>query len=221
MKILRFTKIVLISTCLVLMLSFTSNGKNPEQPNVLFLVVDDLNSWLLGDTNRYSGKVVAPNITGLAESGVLFTRSYTSSPFCSPSRTALLSGVSPWKSGVYENGMANNESQALKKATSFPQLFKRAGYGERIIETAAEDIGMSASHLWKCVQFYKKFPQNEFDDVENELPEGKNISWYKIYTKYLPESKSDEERERVKLERQENCNHEMARCVKCGKEFNI
>jgi choline-sulfatase len=128
MKMLRFKKMVLISTSMILMLSFTTNGKKPEQPNVLFLVVDDLNSWLLGDTNRYSGKVVAPNITGLAESGVLFTRSYTSSPFCSPSRTSMLSGVSPWKSGVYENGVAISESQALKKATSFPQLFKRAGY---------------------------------------------------------------------------------------------
>jgi choline-sulfatase len=128
MKMSRFAKMGFLSTSLLFMLSFTSNCKKPEQPNVLFLVVDDLNTWLLGDTNRYSGKVVAPNIRGLAESGVLFTRAYTSSPFCSPSRTALLSGVSPWKSGVYENGMAIEESLALKKAISFPQLFKRAGY---------------------------------------------------------------------------------------------
>ena len=34
--------------------------------NVLFLVVDDLNTWLLSDPNRYTGKVVAPNIQRLA-----------------------------------------------------------------------------------------------------------------------------------------------------------
>ncbi|MDX1285442.1 MAG: sulfatase [Draconibacterium sp.] len=118
----------MLSTGLLLLLSLTSNCKKPDQPNVLFLVVDDLNTWLLGDTNRYTGKVVAPNIRGLAESGVLFTKSYTSSPFCSPSRTALWSGVSPWKSGLYENGMAIEESQALKNASSLPQLFKEAGY---------------------------------------------------------------------------------------------
>ncbi|MCK5172058.1 MAG: sulfatase-like hydrolase/transferase, partial [Planctomycetes bacterium] len=96
--------------------------------NVLFLVVDDLNSWLLGDTNRYAGKVVAPNIRRLADSGVIFNRAYTASPFCAPSRTALLSGVRPWKSGVYDNGVDTSESTALQNATSLPTLFKEAGY---------------------------------------------------------------------------------------------
>ena len=65
--------------------------------NVLFLVSDDLNSWLLGDANRYAGKVVAPNLRKFAGSGVNFARAYTASPVCSPSRTAFFSGVSPWK----------------------------------------------------------------------------------------------------------------------------
>ncbi|NJL19158.1 MAG: hypothetical protein HC901_02345 [Bdellovibrionaceae bacterium] len=40
--------------------------------NVLFLVVDDLNTWLLSDPNRYTGKVIAPNIQRLASEGMLF-----------------------------------------------------------------------------------------------------------------------------------------------------
>ncbi len=101
---------------------------NPGRMNVLFLVVDDLNTWLLGDTNRYSGKVVAPSIRRLADSGVLFNRAYTASPFCCPSRTALLSGVSPMESGIYGNGLDVAGSVALKTATSFPKLFRQAGY---------------------------------------------------------------------------------------------
>jgi choline-sulfatase len=96
--------------------------------NVLFLVIDDLNTWLLDDPNRYQGKVIAPNIRRLAESGVLFKRAYTASPYCSPSRTALLSGVSPWKSGVYDNGVTTSDSPALKNATSLPELFNQSGY---------------------------------------------------------------------------------------------
>ena len=99
-----------------------------ERLNVLVLMVDDLNTWLLEDSNRYAGKVVAPNILRLADSGVLFKRAYTASPFCSPSRTALWSGVSPWKSGIYDNGLATEESAALQEATYLPQLFKDAGY---------------------------------------------------------------------------------------------
>lgn len=100
----------------------------PRPKNVLFLVVDDLNSWLLGDANRYAGKVIAPNIRRLAESGVVFYRAYTASPVCSPSRTALLSGVRPWQSGVYENGVDIDQSAALRRATPLPKLLKDSGY---------------------------------------------------------------------------------------------
>jgi choline-sulfatase len=118
-----------IATCLVLVLRFTPSAAARDKPmNVLYLVVDDLNTWLLGDTNRYTGKVVAPNIRRLADSGVLFDRAYTASPACSPSRTALLSGMSPWKTGVYENGVDIEQSDALRNATPFPDLFKQAGY---------------------------------------------------------------------------------------------
>jgi len=103
-------------------------GADDERKNVLFLVVDDLNTWLLGDPNRHTGKVAAPNIRRLAGSGVSFVRAYTASPKCSPSRTAILSGVSPWKSGVYQNGVSIDKSRVLQQATPLPRLFGGAGY---------------------------------------------------------------------------------------------
>ena len=103
--------------------------KKPDQRvNVLFLVVDDLNTWLLSDPNRYTGKVVAPAIQKLASEGVLFRRAYCSAPKCSPSRTAVLSGVAPWKSGIYQNSQLISDSPALKTAVSLPQYFKNHGY---------------------------------------------------------------------------------------------
>lgn len=121
----RHLKRCILSVFLVVGLAV---GEGTDRMNVLFLVVDDLNTWLLGDTNRYSGKVVAPNIRKLADSGVLFNRAYTAAPYCSPSRTAFLSGVSPWNSGVYDNGARTEESVALQNAVSFPELFKKSGY---------------------------------------------------------------------------------------------
>jgi choline-sulfatase len=103
-------------------------GPPERPPNVLLLILDDLNTFLLGDTNRYTGKVIAPNIRRLAESGVVFNRAYTAAPVCSPSRTAMLSGVRPWQSGVYDNGVDIDASAALKTATPMPTLFKETGY---------------------------------------------------------------------------------------------
>ena len=105
-----------------------ANKAGADRPNVLFLIVDDLNTLLLGDTNRYAGKVIAPNITRLADSGVNFTRNFAAAPKCEPSRSAFLSGVVPWKSGVYDNGYDVNSSPALKKAISLPVYFRQHGY---------------------------------------------------------------------------------------------
>ena len=60
------TKSPLIRTICVLLLLCANGlalGSDSVKPmNVLFLVVDDLNTWLLSNPDRYEGKVVAPNI---------------------------------------------------------------------------------------------------------------------------------------------------------------
>ena len=103
-----------------------AESKRPS--NVLLLIVDDLNTWLLEDRARYAGKVVAPNIQRLAEQGVLFHNAYTASPVCSPSRTAFLSGVAPWKSGVSRNGVRVGDSDVLLGVPSLFKTFHDRGY---------------------------------------------------------------------------------------------
>jgi arylsulfatase A-like enzyme len=102
-----------------------------EKPlNVLMLISDDLNSWLLDNPERYAGKVIAPNLNALGKSGVSFKYAYTAAPVCSPSRTAFFSGVAPWKSGIYNNAQIINKSAALNQdaVLSLAGLFKKGGY---------------------------------------------------------------------------------------------
>ena len=54
-------------------------------------------------------------------------------------------------------------------------------------ERLAVALGKSRRLLWYTVQFYDAYPHID------ELPEGKNISWNKIITKYLPTSKKGKE----------------------------
>ncbi len=72
----------------------------PKKPNVLFIAIDDLRDWVgfLGDK-----QVKTPNLDKLAARGVTFTRSYCAAPVCNASRTAVMSGLRPSASGVYEN----------------------------------------------------------------------------------------------------------------------
>ena len=103
---------------------------DPARPNVIVIMADDLNSWLLENPERYTGKVIAPNLKRLAESGVNFKYAYCAAPVCSPSRTAFFSGVAPWKSGIYNNAQTINKSEALNRdaVLSLAGLFKKGGY---------------------------------------------------------------------------------------------
>jgi len=62
----------------------------PERPNILILLADDLGKM---DCSIYGGtRLETPNIDALAERGALFTQAYATSPTCSPSRAAMLTG---------------------------------------------------------------------------------------------------------------------------------
>ena len=69
--------------------------------NVLFLSIEDLNDFV-EPLGGYPG-VSTPNIARLAARGALFERAYAASPACSPSRTSVLFGQAPWRTGVYVN----------------------------------------------------------------------------------------------------------------------
>ena len=144
-------------TLTLLLLHFSPQTcRAAERMNVLFLCVDDLNTWLLSDPDRYTGEVVAPSIRKLASEGVVFTRAYCAAPKCSPSRTAVLSGVAPWKSGIYQNSQAIDDSPALKTAVSLPQHFKNNGY--YIASAGKVSHGYDIRRFWDCHIPHKRDP---------------------------------------------------------------
>lgn len=97
-----------------------------EQPNVLFIAVDDLNDWV----NCMGGRkgVHTPNIDRLAKRGMLFTNAHCTAPACNPSRVSVMTGVAPSSSGVYNNGQDWRKSPHLAKAVTIPEHFRANGY---------------------------------------------------------------------------------------------
>ena len=75
----------------------------PQKPNVLFIAIDDLRDWV-GYFGR-NPQAKTPNFDRLAKLATSFTRAYCASPVCNPSRAALMSGLRPSTSGVYENNV--------------------------------------------------------------------------------------------------------------------
>ncbi len=104
---------------------FTSLGAaEPKRPNVLFIAVDDLNHWV-GYTGR-NPQTSTPNIDRLAARGLRFTRSYCAAPVCNPSRAALMSGLRPSTTGVYDNNI--DWRRLVTEDLPLTTTFRKAGY---------------------------------------------------------------------------------------------
>lgn len=94
------------------------------RPDVLMIVVDDLNDWnALLDAES---PIELPNLRRLAERGTLFTHAYCASPACNPSRVSALTGLRPSSTGVYGN--KTDWRRAVGDRKTIMQRFMDAGY---------------------------------------------------------------------------------------------
>ncbi len=97
-----------------------------ENYNVLFIAVDDLNDYvsLLED---YPG-IKTPNLDRFAKQAVTFSKAYTPAPVCNPARAAVLTGLSPVVTGLYDNPDHFQNSEEAMAATLIPEHFKENAY---------------------------------------------------------------------------------------------
>ena len=94
------------------------------KPNILFIAVDDLNDWIgcLGGHPQ----TITPNLDRLAKSSMFFTNAHCSAPACNPSRTAVFTGISPHRSGLYSNNQKMRE--IMPEVELLPKTLSRQGY---------------------------------------------------------------------------------------------
>ena len=92
------------------------------KPNVLLIMVDDLNVRL----GCYGYPVHSPAVDRLAREGRRFDRAYCQIASCSPSRTSLLTGWRPERTGVWDNLQAPRER--LQGAVPLQEHFHANGY---------------------------------------------------------------------------------------------
>ena len=105
--------------------SLASPAKH-TRPNVLFIVVDDLNDWV-GCLNGHP-QARTPNLDRLAARGTLFANAHVQAPLCNPSRTSVLTGLRPSTTGIYSLAPGIRDVAATKDCVSLPQYFAKQGY---------------------------------------------------------------------------------------------
>ena len=91
------------------------------QPNILILMVDQLNGTLFPDGP--ADWLHAPNLKKLAARSTRFANAYTGSPLCAPGRASFMSGQLPSRTGVYDNA-----AEFRSDIPTYAHHLRRAGY---------------------------------------------------------------------------------------------
>ncbi len=97
-----------------------------QHPNVLFIAIDDLNDWVEPLAGHHQS--LTPHLNSFAEQAVTFTKNYCPSPGCNPSRSAVLTGLHTFTSGMYSNYQDWRKVPRLQEVKTIGQHFRHDGY---------------------------------------------------------------------------------------------
>ena len=113
-----------------------TNTNKTEKPNVLLIVVDDQGYADYAPFKNHSPEISTPNMTRLANDGMVFTQAYVSAPVCSPSRAGLNTGKfqfrwdekASWGPGLPDN--VKTIAEYLKEAGYTTARIGKADFGK-------------------------------------------------------------------------------------------
>ena len=112
----------------------TDGGTDESRPNVLWAFMDDVSPWFpcYGDET-----VETPNIDRLAADGVCFDRMYSTAPVCTPSRSAVVTGMHQTTIGAHNHYSSFDRFRGTEidewdpnhlGVRTVPEIFRSAGY---------------------------------------------------------------------------------------------
>jgi len=129
MRLACFPSISLVAIGVGLLCAATAAAA-PEKPNVIIFLADDL-GW--SDVGFRGGPIETPSLDRLAAEGVELQRFYTT-PICSPTRAALMTGRDPMRLGVAYAVIMPWSNNGIHPDEHFmPQSFQAAGYQTALV----------------------------------------------------------------------------------------
>lgn len=132
-----------------------SETATARRPNIVFIVTDDQGPWALGAAGNPDART--PNLDRLAAQGARLSNCFVTTPVCSPSRAALLTGLYPTEVDILDYLSGSDRGFALGLEARFPAWPRRlaaAGYATGLV---------GKWHLGKADEFHPtQFGYQEF-----------------------------------------------------------
>ncbi|WPP51804.1 sulfatase family protein [Catalinimonas niigatensis] len=112
-------RLVLLFSCCLLINSFSY----AQQPNILWITIEDTSPQFIGCYGNQDART--PVIDQLAKEGVRFNNAFSTGTVCSPSRTAIITGVKTYKTGAGNHRSKYPIPDFIK---GFPYFMQQQGY---------------------------------------------------------------------------------------------
>ena len=101
-------------------------GAATRAPNIVIFLADDL-GW--GDLGVQGHPVIkTPNLDAFAKQGARLTQCYAASAVCSPSRSTILTGRTPYRNGVFTWIPEGRDVHLRTSELALPRLLRERGY---------------------------------------------------------------------------------------------
>ena len=181
----------------LLLLFVVNSFSAQEKPNILWITIEDTSPQFIGCYGNKNAST--PNIDKLAAKGIRFTNAFSTGTVCSPSRSAIVTGVPTYKLGT-GNHRSNYPIPNFIKG--FPYFLKQEGYytsnnvktdynianEKAFINEAWHESSNKASWSGKKENqpFFSVF---NFADSHQSRTMSMPFDWYEKYVlNYLPEN---------------------------------
>lgn len=167
----------------LLLFSCAASFAQDTRPNIIVFLADDLG---YGDLGCYGNPIIeTPHLDALASEGVRLTDCHSGGTVCSPSRAALLTGRTPYRTGFYT--IAGPEGSHLRKQElTLATLLKKEGYDTCFVGkwhlgrfSGQPDPGAHGFDHWfgTAVNAFDG-PEDPGKFVRNGTPVAKTGQWY-------------------------------------------
>jgi N-sulfoglucosamine sulfohydrolase len=151
----------LSSLTVLLAILLTAFGFGQEQPNIVLMMAEDM----CPDLSCYGNtSVKTPHLDRLAEQGVRFDKAFTTSPVCSPSRSAIMCGVHQNTIGAHQH-RTETKLPLPDGVKTIVEYLRGAGY-----HTILGGLGSGKTDLNFTIEKDRFFHSKKWDERPKDQP---------------------------------------------------
>ena len=186
----------LIICCTPLYACNTEKEVQPQKPNVIYILADDLG---YGDIEPYGQQIIkTPHLNQMAREGMLFTQHYAGSTVCAPSRSSLMTGLHTGHTQIRGNKEIAPEGQQpmkgdtytigkmMKDANYSTGLFGKWGLGYPESPSIPKTMGFDEFYGYNCQrEAHSYYPDHLWKNEEMVILEGNQNGERNTYSQEL------------------------------------